>query len=780
MTARLEAGTLFADRYEVEAILGEGAMGVVAQVRDRAVGERVALKLLRCAALGEREAVARMRREVRLTRRITHRNVIRIHDIGEVGDDLFLTMELVQGGDLDRWLAGRDGRARGEDIEGVITQVCDGLEAAHAAGVVHRDLKPSNVLVAADDRVVLSDFGVARSLLGEGDAAKTGGAIGTPHYMAPEQLRGQKVDERADIYALGCMLYELFTGRLPFEASSPLLCAFARLNDDPDDPREHADLPQALAELITSCLAREPDARPASARAVREAFERCRGGTPELPSTMPIVRPATLEGEQTGAREQREAQAWANAPTLRQRDLKLAVLPLRARGDASVEELAEQVSEEIVDVINLMPGVRVLGIPATERFRDTRDPGSVGSELDVHMVVDGRIDGGETRTRRLVVRLLDVASGEQLWHGRFVVDLDDLLGADAALLLAWRGADALRHQLTVERAGVSNITRRAYEIAREEMRRYNFTAAAARFAECFEQSPGFVQALVGRGQALASRWLASDDGTLEVARPMIERAVSEAPDLAEAHNAAAVIAAHDGRFHDVMAHLQRASTLAPAYAEAMSQRALYECEAGRVDIGIARARRAHALEPTLLQPLVVLARTTAMLGRFDEHAEWVARAERAGHGNVAAFLVSRLRIAGWRRDHAVIDEVIDRLPLVQRQYRQMVEALARALRGDLTPRAYGPVLEQIIGGIPNQRMVLLVRSIAVELCCLGDDQAQALAVAAPLREAPFIDVTWLERCPVIESIRDHELMRELRRVAQRRAEVFWSAPPAMI
>ena len=226
------AGTVLAGRYELLGLLGVGGMGAVYRAHDRELDEEVALKMLRPAFLASAGALARFRREVKIARRVTHRNVARTFDIGQDGTSRFLTMELIDGPSLGRRL--EDGGALGvEEALRVAREICDGLEAAHAVGVVHRDLKPDNVLLA-DDRVVVTDFGIAR--IDRGDGGATGAAIvGTPAYMAPEQVLGQPADARADLYALGLVLFEMLVGRRAFDGDTPLGVAAARLVEPPPD-----------------------------------------------------------------------------------------------------------------------------------------------------------------------------------------------------------------------------------------------------------------------------------------------------------------------------------------------------------------------------------------------------------------------------------------------------------------------------------------------------------------------------------------------------------------
>jgi hypothetical protein len=270
-------GEVIAGRYQVGRALGAGGMGRVHEAVDRELGERVAIKVLR-AGLSD-EALGRFRREVKLTRRIQHRNVARMFDIGEHGAARFLTMELVDGGSLATLIGAPVAWPR---LQALAVQLCAGLAAAHAAGVVHRDLKPDNVLLDGD-RVVITDFGIARS----GDevgVTQVGALIGTPRYMAPEQLAGEPVDHRADIFALGAILFELATGQRPWSGDSAIAIAVAQVTQ-PRRPLVAPGLPAQAARIIEGCLALAPDLRPASAAAVGDALAQAAG-----PAVEPAVR----------------------------------------------------------------------------------------------------------------------------------------------------------------------------------------------------------------------------------------------------------------------------------------------------------------------------------------------------------------------------------------------------------------------------------------------------------------------------------------------------------
>lgn len=265
-----EVGRLYAGRYVVLSVLGRGGMGTVFRVRDRELEEEVALKVLDTAVFGEgTRAGDLLKQEIRLARSITHPNVVRAHDLGDSGGVRFLTMEYVAGTTL-RELLDRHGRLDlGPGLQ-IAKQMCRGLAAVHKAGVIHGDLKPRNVMVMANGVLKLMDFGVARGVGGG-----PGLAAASPHYMSPEQARGGELDERTDLYSAGVVLYEIFTGRRPFEAERPQDLAPLHMFEEPVAPRTlRPDLPSLLEQVILTCLAKSRLQRPATASDLERALMR--------------------------------------------------------------------------------------------------------------------------------------------------------------------------------------------------------------------------------------------------------------------------------------------------------------------------------------------------------------------------------------------------------------------------------------------------------------------------------------------------------------------------
>ena len=272
----LRPGAVFAGRYDVKEIIGAGGMGVVYRAFDRELQEPVAIKTLKQEAMAGGAALERFKQEIRLARRIAHRNVVRTYDLGEQNGMYYLTMEYVEGTSLKQLIVSR-GKLPVEVTLTVGKQLCRALEVAHAEGVIHRDIKPQNIVVEPSGFLKVMDFGIARLAnppQGKG-LTEAGTSIGTPDYMSPEQLSGMELDPRSDLYAAGVVLFECLTGRLPFEAETTWALIAKHLEEEPPDPRlVNADVPGALAVVILKAMAKDPRKRFESASQMHDALAR--------------------------------------------------------------------------------------------------------------------------------------------------------------------------------------------------------------------------------------------------------------------------------------------------------------------------------------------------------------------------------------------------------------------------------------------------------------------------------------------------------------------------
>src|SRR5271165_2023474 len=256
----LSPGTVVGDRYEILKMLGEGGMGTVYKARDRELDRTVALKVIRPELAGKPEILRRFKQELILARQVTHRNVIRIFDLGVADNLKFITMDFVEGRDLKSVLTEKRKFPASEACD-VIRQVCLGLEAAHNEGVVHRDLKPQNIMLDTQGRVYLMDFGLARSMELVG-MTRTGALLGTPAYLSPEQAKGEKVDARTDLFSLGVIFYELLTGVLPYRADTMMATLIQRSKEPATPPNQlEPSIPPAINDVVMKCLQISPERR---------------------------------------------------------------------------------------------------------------------------------------------------------------------------------------------------------------------------------------------------------------------------------------------------------------------------------------------------------------------------------------------------------------------------------------------------------------------------------------------------------------------------------------
>jgi len=262
---RIEKGGLFAGRYEILATLGKGGMGVVYRANDRKLDDIVALKVLRPEMLKDDPThIERFKQEIKLARKITHRNVLRTHDFGEAEGTPYISMEFLEGVTLKDLIKSKGALPVGVGLR-IAKQICAGLEAAHRQGVIHRDIKPQNMLILPESgEVKIMDFGIARvsELKGQSGLTSDGTVMGTPDYMPPEQAQGNPADFRSDIYSLGVVLFEVFTGRLPFSGDTVMALVMNHIQKPPPRPRSlNPGLPEDLETIILRCLEKAPAKR---------------------------------------------------------------------------------------------------------------------------------------------------------------------------------------------------------------------------------------------------------------------------------------------------------------------------------------------------------------------------------------------------------------------------------------------------------------------------------------------------------------------------------------
>jgi serine/threonine protein kinase/tetratricopeptide (TPR) repeat protein len=389
--------------------LGAGGMGEVYLASDTKLGRDVALKILPPTLAGDVDRLARFQREARAVAALNHPHIVTIYSVEESDGLHFFTMEVVEGQPLDRMIP--DGGLSSDHILRIAAAIADALVAAHDKGIVHRDLKPANVMVAADGRIKVLDFGLAKI---SSDAAQSaasmatelqtrdGVVVGTLPYMSPEQVAGRPMDHRTDIFSLGVILYEMASGRRPFQGASSIELASAILRDTPpliSDVRP--DLPVDLARVIRRCLEKDPSDRIQTAR---DVGTECRELARQGPQTSTAAAPGHTSTENgSGAVRQDEG-------------FRVAVLPFKCGGgNADLLALADGLSEEIVTGLSRFSYLRVLARSSTVRYvNQSGDVRTVGKEIGARYVMEGSVRQAGSQLR-VSVQLVDALTGAHLW-----------------------------------------------------------------------------------------------------------------------------------------------------------------------------------------------------------------------------------------------------------------------------------------------------------------------------------------------------------------------------
>ncbi len=733
-------GRRVAGRYEIVGLLGAGGMGNVYRARDLELGEVVALKMLRPEIVANPAALDRFRLEVKLARRVTHPHVARMFDIGEDGGEKYLTMELIEGEPLSDLLR-REGRLSPPRAAAIAQGICDGLAAAHAAGVVHRDLKPDNVLLARDGRTVVTDFGIAQAA-GMEQARVTSGIVGTPAYMAPEQVEGKPAGAVADLYALGVMLYEMVTGELPWTGESVFAVAAARLLRPPPDPLDRQPaLPRELAVAIRTLMARAPEDRYPRAEVARDALAAVPAITlaaPPLPTD--LARPALCKCKK-----------------------QIAVLPLRNAGPKEDDYVADALTEDLIDLLSMASGVRVRSRGVVARFCcGDRDPREIGRELDVQVVVDGTVRRTPAGVR-VAVRLISVADGVQIWHKRFDRKPEDMLSVsdDAARAIA----EALAVDLAAPERGATNPEAiELYLRARALYIRF-FADLGGESIPLFERAlalaPDDPRILAGYAMAAARMWM-RDPSVAAKAREAAVSAVARAPNLAESHVAFAVVRYQERQEPDAVRALKRALSLSSGNAEAHDLMGRILGETRLLDQAQGHLEAALLAEPETQLSRVMLARIHMMRGSWDK-VQAIVFAEGAGE---PALLPLAGRYCLWKRD----------------------AERARTLVADLTKRGNDLRLTRIMlnvvaeGAAPwddlpkpaelNNRFHAFMSQICAEAAAYLGDTERTLEFVERADTAGVFDVAWMDGCPLFEEARSHPRFQAVHeRVAARASAI---------
>jgi len=409
----MEAGTQFGPRYRIESLLGEGGMGKVYKAYDGDLNRLVALKLVRPELANDPVSMERLKQELILASRISHKNILRIHDLGDVNGVKFISMAYADGLDLQA-LVKRKGRLDVAQATGIAKQLCKALEAAHHEGVIHRDLKPQNVLMDQQGVAYILDFGLASSA--EVGASLAGELMGTPRYMSPEQAESLPLDHRSDLYALGLIIYEMVTGDLPFESDTVMQAMYQRVTQAPKNPKlVNPELPDSICKIILKCLEKEPDKRYQQASEILKDLE-ASGGAPPRKVTVSLPSPRNLAF--LGALLALALGIVLGVPQIRHRILPyltgsenatnakfVAILPFNVTGDAATvgylgQGMTDSLSAKLAQVRNLH--ITSSRYALTKLTEEKTPLDQIAHQLGATLLVTGSIQASQDRLEVVV------------------------------------------------------------------------------------------------------------------------------------------------------------------------------------------------------------------------------------------------------------------------------------------------------------------------------------------------------------------------------------------
>ena len=644
----LPAGTRLGP-YEILAPLGSGGMGEVYRARDTRLRREVAIKVLPAAVSADSERLRRFEQEARAASALNHPNILTIYDVGAREGSPYVVSELLEGETLREKLGGAALSVRRALDYGL--QVIRGLAAAHEKGIVHRDLKPENLFVTRDERVKILDFGLAK--LREPDAIRDpateaptetegtepGIVMGTLGYMSPEQVRGQAVDPRSDLFSFGAILYEMLSGRRAFRGDSAADTLSAVLREDPPElTAANGNVPPALERIVRHCLEKSPEARFQAARDVAFALEEASsaGGAPSATPSRRARRRLALAGVLVALL----VLAALALPRLRRRPSpegavgriqSLAVLPLQSFSrDPEQDFFADGMTEELITHLAQIGSLRVISRTSAMAYKGSRKPlPQIARELNVDGVVEGSVGRSGNRVR-ISAQLLDARTDRHVWAKSYERDLRDVLALQSEVAQAV--AREVRAAVTPEerarlerRRPVDPEVHELYLRGRHHVGmvvEHDLRAAIALFERGLAKDPNDARCWAG----LADAWANLSDfylppmEAMPKAKDAAEKALRLDDSLPEAHTSLGfVYTIFDWKWSDAERELRRAQELNPNYPPAHDWYAWLLAAVARPIESLRESRVARELDP--LSPMVhVNAGWAAMVSRQPDEA----------------------------------------------------------------------------------------------------------------------------------------------------------------
>jgi len=592
----LTAGTDVGN-YRILSRIGAGGMGEVYLAEHRTLGRKAALKFLPLHLAADDELRSRFLREAQAAARLDHPNIITVYEVGDLEGRPHIAMQYVEGETL-AWLS-RNETLTIEQAAHLTTQVCNGLSAAHQAGIVHRDIKSANIIVDKDHRPRILDFGLA-AVQGSEMLTRAGSTLGTVTYMSPEQAQGREVDHRSDLFSLGIVFYELLAGRTPFKRANDAATLHAIIHDTPEPiARYKADATPELQRIVTKALAKRPD-------------ERYQSAADFAADLMAIVRSLSSPDRTTGS-------IAIGKPSI-------AVLPFTNMSrDEENEFFADGLAEELLNVLAKNSELRVTGRTSSFAFKGKQeDLRTIGQKLGVGTLLEGSVRKAGNRVR-ITAQLVNVADGFHLWSETYDRVLDDIFAVQDDIAKAVSGA---LHVALVGTGDTQPVDAETYALimrahqSHMQMNKQGLAMALELYKKAIDRAPKDARAWAGLSSVYTSRVAyghSQSPTEAGLAREAAERAIALDDNSAMAHHALAfVLGALELRYRESYVHMVRAYELAPNDADMVMHMALWEMLRCRLDRAFALAQKAIELDPLNPWARRELGRVLTMWGRNAE------------------------------------------------------------------------------------------------------------------------------------------------------------------
>ena len=576
--------------YKILVKLGEGGMGVVYLAEDTKLERKVAIKLLPHYIAINSEERERFKVEAKAAAALNHPNIATIYAIEELKDQIFIVMEYIDGIELKEKI--KSGQIPTNDSVNIAIQIAEGLETAHKKGIVHRDIKSSNIMITKNGKIKIMDFGLAK-IKGGSQLTKIGSTIGTVAYMSPEQAKGEEVDQRTDIWALGVILYEMLTGKLPFEGDYEQAVIYSILNELPKSiTMQRTDVPETILKIGDRLLQKNPDQRYSSIKEILKDFDSV---------------------------TKQDSKSQNDLPS------SIAVLPfINLSADPEQEYFCDGISEEIINSLAQLNNLRVIARTSVFSFKGKNiDVREIGKTLNVNTLLEGSVRKSGNRLR-IITQLIKVSDGSHLWSNRYDRVLEDVFAIQEDI--AENVATSLKGFLTPKekeaiRRPETNIEAYDYYLkARQLFHSLFLKEAQGMFEKAIDIDPEYASAYAGLADTHSwlYEWEGSKEYDLGAAERNSSKALSLAPGLAESHTSRGFVLSLRGKYDEAEKEFKEAIRLNPNFFDAYYFYGRTCFADGQIEKSAELFRKAADVRKEDFQSMLLLSQSLGMLGSSEE------------------------------------------------------------------------------------------------------------------------------------------------------------------